>query len=209
MIKALLLIFEPVATWDRISQARRSQSFVLFVYLVPMIILASIAEGYGLYSWGKARDLGPRKFYSLGETVLFEAGECLLYLAMVYIMAKLVKSMGATFHGRQTFAQSFGVVAYGLSPLFLFHVLDALRDISPWFPWAVGMMLCIAVLYQGVPRMLQPDPPHAFGIYLMTSLLLVLISGILRFLTAWYLQGKFTGLESFITRLSARLPLHS
>src|SRR5437660_9181073 len=103
MIKALLLIFEPIATWERILRARRGLSFILLVYLLPMLVLTSVAEGYGLYYWGKARDIGPRKFYSTGEAVIFEAGQFLMYLAVFYIGARLIKSIGETFHGRQSF----------------------------------------------------------------------------------------------------------
>src|SRR5207247_5109358 len=110
--------------------------------------------------------------------------------------------------GRHTFTQAFATVVYGLSPLFLLHLLDGLKDISPWVSWSVGIVLSIAVLYQGVPRMMEPDPSHAFGLYLMGSLLLLLTTGLARFVTAWYLQGKFVGLDSFISSLAARLQTH-
>ena len=38
---------------------------------------------------------------------------------------------------------------------------------------------------------MEPDPSHAFGLYLMSALLLVLVSGLVRFVTAAYLGGKF------------------
>jgi len=63
------------------------------------------------------------------------------------------------------------------------------------------------VLYQGVPRMMEPDPPHAFGLYLMSSLLLLFITGLARFVTAWYLQGKFLTVDAFVTSLAERLHL--
>ena len=40
----------------------------------------------------------------------------------------------------------------------------------------------------------------------MSALLLVLVSGLVRFATAAYLQGKFPGLQSLISDLAARLP---
>jgi len=85
-------------------------------------------------------------------------------------------------------------------------LLDAFSGVPPWVSWSIGIILSIGVLYQGVPRMLEPDPPHAFGLYLMSGLLLLLITGMARFVTAWYLEGKFTGLEVLISNLAARLP---
>ncbi len=207
MIKALLLIFEPFATWDRIWRARRGVSFVLFLYLLPTVLLISAAEGYGLHHWGRARELGPRRLYNSGEVIIFEAAQFILFVAVVFIGARLIKSVGETFHGRHTFTQTFVLVAYGLSPLFLLHMLNAVKDISPWMTWAIGIILSMAVLYQGVPRMMEPDPPHAFGLYLMSSLLLLFITGLARFVTAWYLQGKFHTVDAFVTSLAERLHL--
>jgi hypothetical protein len=207
MIKALLLIFDPMATWEGIFRARRSLVFVLVVYLVPLLLLASAAEGYGLVHWGKWQsEIGRIKSFPIREAVIVEAIQFLLALAVVFVGASMIKSIGETFHGRHTYSQTFTTVAYGLSPLFLLRLLDTLPVISPWLSWSIGILLSIAVLYQGLPRMLEPDPPHAFGLFFMSALLLVLITGLVRLLTASYLQGKFAKLQVIISELAARLP---
>ena len=38
-------------------------------------------------------------------------------------------------------------------------------------------MLSIKILYHGVPRIMLPDPPDAFGLYLMSALLLTMVTG--------------------------------
>ncbi len=58
MIKALLLIFDPNATWDGIIRARRSVGSILLIYLLPMLLLISACEGYGLVHWGKRQGDG-------------------------------------------------------------------------------------------------------------------------------------------------------
>jgi len=206
MIRALLLIFAPAATWDRIWRARRGVFFILLTYVVPFVLVTCFAEGWGLHHWGRLREYGPRKYYTRGEVIIFESIQFLLYLILVFIGARLIKAIGETFHGRHTFAQAFGTVAYGLGPLFLLRFLDALKDISPWVGWSIGILLSIGVLYQGVPRMMEPDPSHAFGLYFIGSLLLFLSSGLARFVTAWYLRGEFAGLENFVSNLASRLP---
>ena len=70
----------------------------------------------------------------------------------------------------------------------------------------IGICLSVAVLYHGVPRMMEPDPPHAFGLFLMSSLLLALVTGLVRFATAAYLSGKFSKLQAIVSDLAARLP---
>jgi hypothetical protein len=198
MIKALLLIFEPIATWDRIALARRGPAFLLFVYLLPMLLIGSAAEGYGLMRWGEwQRDIGRQALFSPREAGIFEAAQLLLILIVVLISAKVIKSLGDTFHSRHTFTQALTISVYGLSPWFLVRVIDAF-PISPWIAWSVGLLLAVAILYHGVPRVMEPDPSHAFGLYLTSSILLMFITAILRLATASYLEGKFPELRQML-----------
>lgn len=210
MFKALLLIFDPTATWEKIFLARRGMVFILVIYLVPLLLVTSAGEAYGLIHWGKRRgevsELAHVKPFPSGETLIFESAQFLLSLVVVLAGAKMLKSIGETFHGRHTYTQAFTAVAYGLSPLFLFRLLDAFLSVDPWVTWSIGIILSIAVLYHGVPRMMEPDPSHAFGLFLMSSLLLVLITGMVRFVTWWYLTGKSSKVDAFISDLAARLP---
>ena len=210
MLKALLLIFEPTATWEDIFRARRGVVFILVGYLLPMLLLTSVMEGYGLIRWGKQRgetqEVSKTKSFSRGETVIFETTQIVLSLLVVFVSANLVKAMGETFHGRHTYSQAFSAIAYGLSPFFLLRLLDAFPFVSPWVTWAIGITLSIKVLYHGVPRMMEPDPPHAFGLFLMSSLLVALITGMVRFVTWWYLTGRLSKLDALVSDLAARLP---
>ncbi len=51
-----------------------------------------------------------------------------------------------------------------------------------------------------------PDPPDAFGLYLMSALLLAMVTALERFITAGCLGGSFKPVENFISDLAARLP---
>lgn len=206
MIKALLLILEPVKTWDGIVRAQRSLGHVLLVFLLPLLVLGALAEGFGLIYWGEPqKDFGQLKKFPPGEAVIFQLGQVLLSILIVFISAKIIKSLGETFHGRHSFTQAFVTVAYGLSPLFALRVFDAFAFVNPWVGWGIGILLSMAVLYQGLPRMMQPDPPHAFGLYLTSSILLILTTGLARFVTAWYLEGRFTSAERIISDFVGRL----
>ena len=202
MIKALLLIFSSQATWLRLAQTPRHWGVVLAAYVLPMLLLVSAADGYGRVHWGKPRgEIAKLKQYSTAYAAGYEAVQFILSLALVFVAAKLIKSLGETFHGRHTFSQTFTVAAYGLSPYFLLRLLDAFPQIFPWLTWIVGILLSISVLYSGIPLILRPDPPHALGLYLMTSLFLLMITGLLRFATTWFLLGKFVKLDDLIAKL--------
>jgi hypothetical protein len=211
MIKALLLIFEPVQAWDRVVQAQRSLLFVLCLYLMPMVVITSSWEGYSLVRWGHVQELHKEverlKKFPPGEAIIYACSHALLTLIIIFLSAKLIKALGETFHGRHTYAQAFKVAAYGTSPLFLARLFDAIPQVNPWITWVIGVVLCASVLYQGVPRVMNPDPPHAFGLYFMSSLIITAMTGLVRFFTAWYLEGRFKPVEKYFQEWGAQLPI--
>jgi hypothetical protein len=210
MFKAIFLVLEPTATWEKIFLARRSTAFIVLVHLLPLLLLGSVCEGYGLVHWGKQRgqmqDVAHIKTFSRAETVIFETAQLVVSLLVVFGSANMVRAIGETFHGRHTYNQAFSAVAYGLSPLFALRLLDGFPSVSPWVTWTIGIFLSIGALYHGVPHMMEPDPPHAFGLFLMTALLLLAITGMVRFVTWWYLTGKLPQVDAVISGLAARLP---
>jgi len=125
------------------------------------------------------------------------------------VCAHLVKILGETFHDRHTYTLAFTVVAYGLSPVFLLRLLDAFPLMNPWVPWAIGITLSIWIFYQGLPRVMAPNPTHAFELYVAGSMILLLTTGLVRLLTALYVQGRIDFDHSYlgmkILHLLARL----
>jgi hypothetical protein len=133
MIKAILLIMDPGATWERIILARRSLGQILATYLLPMLLIVAFVEGFGLAYWGKKQPMfGIVRNFPVGEVVVFEILQLLLTLVIVFICTRLVEMIGETFHGRHTYTQAFTMVAYGLSPMFLLRLLDVFPRINPW-----------------------------------------------------------------------------
>ena len=116
----------------------------------------------------------------------------------------MVKSLGETFHGRHTYQQALTTVVYGISPILLLRAFNAFPGVSPWITWAIGVAFTFAILYHGVPRVMEPDPPHAFGLFLMSVLLLAIVTGLACFLSVSYMQGKFTRLNALFSFFSGQ-----
>jgi hypothetical protein len=73
MIKALLLILFPIHTWERIATAQRRVVPILLTHLLPLLVLGSLAEGYGMVHWGKARgEVSYIKLIPVPETVVYQ-----------------------------------------------------------------------------------------------------------------------------------------
>lgn len=211
MIKALMLVLDPAATWDAIAQKKRGWLTILLIYLLPLWLIAFVAEFYGLVHSGKPRGfVSQPKIFSHSEALIFELLELALMVVLVFLGAKLIKSLGETFHSRNTFDQAFTVSAYGLGPVFAMRIFDAFSGVSGWVywvTWGVGIVLTFTILYLGIPKVLLPDPPHAFGLYMTSCVFLLMVSGLIRFLTYSFLQGKFGKLDSVVDTIVANLPI--
>jgi hypothetical protein len=208
MIRALFLIFQTGAAWERVVKARRNLGSLLVLYLFPMMLLVAVVDGFGLVEWGEPQAGIFHRIHksTVGEAVIFEAAHSLLTLLAIVVCAVLIKILGENFHGRYTYKETFTLVIYGLSPMFLLRLLDAVPAIIPWATWGIGIALSIKVLHQGVWFVMQPAPPNAFALYFMSSLLLAASTGLERFVTAWYLAGRSPSAENFVSHLAAHLP---
>jgi len=202
MFKVFFLIFEADVAWEKIAQAKRGYAFILATYLLPFVALVTVAEGWGLMNWGRWQpELHKIRIFTDQQTIVhFEILQAVLFLAVVFLSALLLHVASAQFHGRRTYLQSFTVIAYAFSPLFLLHLLNLFPTVHPATSWGIGIVLTIWVLYQGIPRLLERDPVHAFGNYLSAICVVLLLSGLMRIFTAMYLLGYINFQHSAITR---------
>jgi hypothetical protein len=207
MIRVFSLIFRPAMTWELILNPQPGIAYLLLRCLFPMMAIAGSAEGFGLVKWGKQQSIIHRiQKFTVGEAVIYEIGRAFMMLLIVAGCAILIKMLAETFGKRHSFHRALMLVIYGLSPVFLFRILDMAPVFNPWVTWGLGIVLCTEILYQGVPSVMNPDPPNAFGLYFMSSLVLVATTGLERFITAWYLLGHMQPVEELIDRLLAHFP---
>jgi hypothetical protein len=176
MIKALLLILAPAATWERIARSRRNVAYVLLLYLVPVAALSILIEIAG------HNFLAPR-FTEQGVKVIprnlalqYGGIELGVGVGIAIIIGLLIQLCAKTFHNRNTFAQCFAIAGYALGPFYLFHILVAIPVLSQWIPFAFGVVFSFATMYHAIPHVLKPDPPHAFGLFVMSGFVLTMLS---------------------------------
>lgn len=208
MIKALLMFVRPVATWTGIAEAGRGVMGVLFVFLLPLVAVTSLLEGYGLAKSGKfmTEPIRLLKDYTVQEAIVFEVLHSALLVAIIFIVAGAVRAFSRTFHRRNNFKQAFTAIAYGFAPLLTLRLLDMIPWLNGWVAWLVGLALTLAVLYHGLPCILQPDPPHAIGLFFNGCMITIVATGLLRLVVVFYWEGRLRGVSQFISDLAARLP---
>lgn len=205
MIKALLLVFRPAQTWGAIEAAKRSVAYILCVYLLPMILITSVAEGYGLMHWGKLHkgEVTEVRTFNLTKVLVMEVAQSVGLIGMVFLGAFAAKSFAETFHRRSKFSEAFTAVAYAAGPLLMMRFGDLFPTLNVWVPWAVGIILMVSVLYLGLPCMLRPDPPHAFGLYVMTSITIVMVNAVMRLFVYFFHQGGFPKIEHWLNGMGS------
>jgi len=194
MINAILLIFDPANTWERIEKSQRSIWTVFFLYLLPLLLLTSALEGYGLVRFGKERDSIMEKVMPVPVSqelaIRYEVAQLVLSLLVVFGGAWILKKGGEGFHRRHTYTETFTLLAYSLSPLFLLRILDGWPAINTWICWGIGIFISVTVLYRGLPRIMKPDPSSALGLCLLASVLLIVLTGLAHFLAVLVLDEK-------------------
>ncbi len=191
MIKSLLLIFDSANTWERIAAAPQNVLKVFTLSLMPLLLLSAAAEGAALIKFG--REQGPldtMKPVSQELALRYEIAQLGLSLLVVVAGAAVLQKIGQSFHRRHTYSECFTTLAYSLSPLFLLRVFAGFPAIPTWACWAVGILLSVSALYRGIPRIMRPDPSNALGLYLLSSLLLIVVTGLAHFVAGLVLSEK-------------------
>ncbi len=191
MIRVIALIFAPFRTWNKIAEAQRGVLFVLCVSFLPLMLGCVAVEAYSLMHWGEPRGAA-ENLVRIPQTVAvrYAIAQVGLLTACVFFSAYVLHAVAESFHIRTLFFQSFGAVAYGISPLVLMRLLDALPAIPSWLCWGLGVLLSISALYHGVALMLRPEQTKGLGLYLVTSIIIALSTGVSHFVAQAVLHER-------------------
>jgi Yip1-like protein len=192
MIKALLLILDPDSTWGKIEQSPPGFASVLFTYLLPLLLLGTAVETWGMMKLGYDKGRIVERRVKLDQDLAARYGTAQIALGLVSALvgAWLLRRVSQGFHKRHNYTETFTTIGYSLGPIYLARMLDALPGVNTWICWGVGALLGVSVLYRGIPRLMKPDPSSALGLYLTCSFLLLAITGIAHYLAQLVLQEK-------------------
>src|SRR5258706_13447104 len=185
MLTALLIIFDGSATWEKVGAIRKQRVWrVFFGYRAPLLLLTIAVESYSLLKFGmREGEFVTRVVKPSQDLVIrYEAIKTGLDLFIIFVGAWMLQKMGAGFHRKHSYGESFAALGYSLGPFFLARLLSAIPSINSWIPYTVGILLAVSALYKGIPRIMKPDPSNALGLYIMTSLGLIVVTGLAHFL---------------------------
>jgi len=192
MVKALLLIFDPASTWEKIELTKHSVWRVFFLYVLPIMLIAFGVEGWLLLQFGMERGGIIERVVPVSQELVlrYEVVQLILGLSVCFVGAWLFRKVGESFHRRHSYTECFTTLGYSLGPYFLARMLDGWPALNTWIAWSVGALLALSLLYRGLPRIMKPDPSNALGLYLLCSLLLLVITGMSHFVATLVLDQK-------------------
>jgi hypothetical protein len=192
MIRALLLIFDSSRTWEAIKNDRPTVARISFSFLLPLLLLTSVGEALGLMYLGVERGTVTDRVVKASETLAlrYELTQAVLSLVIVYLGALSLKMIGASFHRTHSYTECLTTLAYSVSPLFLFRLLDGVPAINTWVCYGIGIFLTLSLFYRGIPFIMRPDPSNALGLFLFCSFLLLVATGLAHFVAAQVLDEK-------------------
>lgn len=192
MIKALLLILDPDNTWTKIEQRPPSVVSVFLSYLLPLLLLGTAVEIWGMMKLGHDQgDIVERRANVPQDLAIrYAAAQVALGLLTAFVGGLALKKLSEGFHRRHTYTEAFATFGFSLGPIFLTRMLDGLPFFNTWICWGLGALLAVSVLYRGIPRIMKPDPSSAIGLYLTGSFLLLALTGIAHYVAQLVLHEK-------------------
>jgi Yip1 domain len=206
MIRALSLVWDPATVWERIVQERKSLGLVFLAYFFPMMILGALGEGITLEHWRTwtAGTHGVMRF-NFGQIVVFETIRSVMTCVITGVSAYVIWLLREPFYARYNYREALMLVMYSTCPMLLCQVLTGVPQISLWLSWAVGVYFSLRIFYPGVRGLAKTDPGSATGLYLLSSLLIIALTGAQRYMLIECLSGRGSSINNFIYDFAAKL----
>jgi len=200
MLRALLLIFDPGNSWERIETAKPSVARVSFMYVLPILVVSLAAEGWLIARFGIQSGGVVRRSMLVSKEVLvrYEVAQFVLGLLICFGGAWLIQKLSESFHRKHPYRECFAILGYSLGPYFLCRILDGWPELNTWVAWAIGAVLALSLFYRGLPRVLRPDPSNALGVYLMSALIILVPPGLAHFVATLILDEKILHAAYFL-----------
>ncbi|HVY71517.1 MAG TPA: hypothetical protein VHH73_16410 [Verrucomicrobiae bacterium] len=158
---------------------------------LPMLVLCVGMEAYGLQKYGDRHgEFGRTTAVSPERLQHYVAVELAAGLILFFGGAKLTQVVSTGFNFFPTYTDCFRLVVYVYSPHYWFRMVDGLPAVNTWICWGAGALCAMYLLYHGVALALRPDITKGFGLYILMTLVLVMLSGITHLLAVATLLGK-------------------
>jgi hypothetical protein len=206
MIRALSLVWDPPTVWEHIVADRKGLGFVFTCYFLPVMLIAALGEGFTLTHW-RTWTAGSHGVMHFGfdQILIFETVRSAMTCVIVCACSYIVWLLREPFYARYNFPQAVMLVMYSLGPLFLCQTLTGIPRISFWLSWSLGIYLSLRVFYHGVRALAKTDPGSAVGLYVISSAVIIGLTGAQRFMLIQCLTAHGSSINNLIFNLAEKI----
>ncbi|HMO64730.1 MAG TPA: hypothetical protein PKE47_05830 [Verrucomicrobiota bacterium] len=190
MITLFKLLVSPFDTWNAIVETDRGMFRVWFTYVLPLTLVGCAFEAWAIHHWGTSTGVGGGiKQVPLDLAIRYGVAQFTGLTLAVFIGAFLLERVDRAFHVNVAYSHCFVLVAYALGPVYAARVLDAIPQVPTWLAWAGGVLPMLGILYNGLPKALRIEAYGAFGMYLVSVLVLVPVTAVAHGTALYVLTG--------------------
>ena len=157
------LLMHPASGWEKIRDAGLSIKECYIKYVIPMALVPPIAAFIGTTQVGWKVGQSDAVRLTVDSALQISVASFFAMLVVVFVIAKTIHWMAATYDSTQSLASCFSLAAFTATPLFLVGI--TLLYPMPWFVYLVGLPAlgyAVMLLYTGVPVMMDTNKERGF-----------------------------------------------
>jgi hypothetical protein len=192
MFRSLIILFAPQKGWKTIADQSWNVLVVFLFSILPLLVAGCVVEGWGMAQFGaQTGSIGRVIHLEQNQIITYEVIQFVLGLILLFFGGKFIQWVCVGFHTETSYRQAFTLTAYSLTPIFWMRFLDCVPSVPSWLCWGIGALGIMMLLYNGVALVIQPNTSVGFGMYLVSSLILVALTALCHFLAQGVAYGKF------------------
>jgi hypothetical protein len=153
--RAKKIIIKPKETWEEISKEKADVKTILTTYIIPLSLIPALSYIIGYSLIGLRVPYGEYVRIPLTSSLLTGVVTLIFNILGVFISAFVIKTISGYFSADTDFTNSFKLVAYSSTPVFLasiFNIIPALSVLS------ILGLYGIYLLFLGIPALIPNLP---------------------------------------------------
>jgi hypothetical protein len=170
------IIIKPKEAWQEIAKEKADVKTILLTYLVPLAIIPALSYIIGYTFIGLRVPYGEYVRIPLTSSLITGLITFIFNIVGVFISAFVVKTISGYFSADTDFANSFKLIAYSATPVFLasiFNIIPALSVLS-----IVGLY-GIYLLFLGIPALIPNLPEEKRVNFIIVVIIATIIVSII------------------------------
>lgn len=182
MIRFWKLLKNPSPNWESLFEEPPSALKVFFIFFLPILILSVAVESAGWYFLQISASFTNKAPQSMAvfeaQIIRWQGIQLGLTMGLLFFIPQILRWISVSFGVQLLYKDAFLFSLYALFPLVLVRIPDALPWINTWICWSIGLLVSFRLLYHGAPYLLQRKLAGAFGFFMVTFLVFIILNTI-------------------------------